>query len=191
VNRSIASSRQVGKILAAQEWLGAATVVKPADAGRQHTPQAWRSAKISAALLLLASRLGSTSSATFARLGLGSVEAKVLLGLAEGPQRASHISETMGLDRAAVCRAVQTLARRRLVSKESANWAKALHLTSEGEQLVKQAGVIACEREERVLAAFSQEERIHLASLLGRLMINMPELDILAESRVFAAGNDQ
>jgi DNA-binding MarR family transcriptional regulator len=140
---------------------------------------------ISARLLVLSTRLGSTASATFARMGLGSVEAKVLFCLSDGPQSASHIGKRMGVDRAAICRAAQSLEARGLVAKSDAP-AKGLTVTAAGQDLMRQVNIVVSAREERMLASFSPAEQVVLTQYLKRLMINIPELDALAASGVFA-----
>ncbi len=188
-NRSAAASRHVVAVLAVQEAMGADAVPMMAD-DQPRLNRHRLGTKISAQLLLLAARLASTASATFARMGLGSVEAKVLFCLGDGPQTASRVGKMVGVDRAAICRAAQTLAGRELVVKTEGP-IKDLNLTPLGHAVMHQVKILVCEREERILSGFSHDDRLVLAGLLGRLMINIPDLDTLAESKVFAAGNDQ
>ena len=187
MSRSITSARSVAAVLAAQGAVvgGGATRpdAAPGAAARVGT-------KISARLGLLTARLAATASATFGRIGLGSVEAKVLFCLGSGPQTASGVGKMMGLDRAAVCRAAQTLAERGFVSKAESS-ARRLSLTPEGEVVLEEVDAIAEARELRLLAGFTAEEKAVVLGMLSRLMLNVPSLDTLAESRVFAAGNDQ
>ncbi len=186
MNRSIASARSVAAVLAAQgavvDDATSRADTAPGAAGRVGT-------KISAHLGLLTARLAATASATFGRIGLGSVEAKVLFCLGSGPQTASGVGKMMGLDRAAVCRAAQTLAERGFVSKAEGP-DRRLSLTPEGEGVLAEVDLIAQARELRLLAGFSAEEKTVILDLLSRLMLNVPQLDTLAESRVFAVGND-
>jgi DNA-binding MarR family transcriptional regulator len=136
--------------------------------------------KISARLGALAVRLVATASATYARLGLGSVEARVLLALGSGPQTASQIGKVIGVDRAAVCRAVSSLAERDLVLKLDGR-ARSVRLTAQGEALIENINRVRAERERRLLDGFSEQEAAALLSLLGRLMLNAPALIELAE----------
>jgi len=73
--------------------------------------------RISARLGTLSTRLVATASSTWLRVGLGSVEARVLLALGAGPQTSSQVGKLIGVDRAAVCRAVSSLLERDLVLK--------------------------------------------------------------------------
>ena len=142
--------------------------------------------KISARLGALAVRMVATASATYARLGLGSVEARVLLALGSGPQTASQIGKVIGVDRAAVCRAVSSLMERDLVLKLDGR-ARSVRLTAQGEALIENINRVRAERERRLLDGFSDQDAAALLSFLGRLMLNAPALIELAESRVFEA----
>lgn len=145
--------------------------------------------KISARLGALSVRMVATASATYLRLGLGSVEARVLLALNAGPQTSSQIGKLIGVDRAAVCRAVSSLLERGLVLKLDGR-ARSVRLTREGEALIEGVNQVTAERERRLLAGFSEDETAALLSFLGRLMLNVPALAELAESRVFEALRD-
>jgi DNA-binding MarR family transcriptional regulator len=145
--------------------------------------------KISARLGALSVRMVATASATYLRLGLGSVEARVLLALAAGPQTSSQIGRLIGVDRAAVCRAVSSLLERDLVLKLDGR-ARSVRLTREGEALIEDINQVAAARERRLLAGFSDEETAALLGFLGRLMLNVPALGELADSRVFEALRD-
>ena len=145
--------------------------------------------KISARLGALSVRLVATASATYLRMGLGSVEARVLLALGSGPQTSSQIGKLIGVDRAAVCRAVSSLLERDLVLKLDGR-ARSVRLTGEGEALIEGINQVTAERERRLLAGFSDEEVAALLGVLGRLMLNVPTLTELAESRVFEALRD-
>jgi DNA-binding MarR family transcriptional regulator len=146
-------------------------------------------AKISARLGALSVRLVATGSSTYLRMGLGSVEARVLLALGSGPQTSSQIGKLIGVDRAAVCRAVSSLLERDLVLKFDGR-ARSVRLTGEGEALIEGINQVSAERERRLLAEFSDEEAAVLLGFLGRLMLNVPALTELAESRVFEALRD-
>lgn len=146
--------------------------------------------KISARLGALSVRMVATASATYARMGLGSIEARVLLALGQGPQTSSQIGKLIGVDRAAVCRAVSALLGRDLVLKLDGR-ARSVRLTPEGAALIEGVNQVAAERERRLLEGFSDEEAALLLGFLGRLMLNAPALTELAESRVFEALRDQ
>jgi DNA-binding MarR family transcriptional regulator len=142
--------------------------------------------KISARLGALSVRMVATASATYFRMGLGSVEARVLQALGSGPLTSSQIGRLIGVDRAAVCRSVSSLLERDLVLKLDGR-ARSVRLTPEGEALIEGVMRVTAERERRLLAGFSDEEIAVLLGFLGRLMLNVPALAELAESRVFEA----
>jgi DNA-binding MarR family transcriptional regulator len=145
--------------------------------------------KISARLGALSVRMVATASATYARMGLGSIEARVLLALGPGPQTSSQIGKLIGVDRAAVCRAVSALLERDFVLKLDGR-ARSVRLTPEGQALIEGVNQVAAERERRLLEGFTEEEAARLLGFLGRLMLNAPALTELAESRVFEALRD-
>jgi len=145
--------------------------------------------KISARLGALSVRLVATASATYARMDLGSVEARVLLALGAGPQTSSQVGKLIGVDRAAVCRAVSSLLERDLVLKLDGR-ARSVSLTKDGEALIEDVNRVTAERERRLLAGFSDQEAATLMSFLGRLMFNAPALTELVESRVFEVPQD-
>ena len=140
--------------------------------------------KISARLGALSTRMVATASATFARIGVGSVEARVLMALGAGPHTASQVGKLIGVDRAAVCRAAQGLLERGLVLKLDGR-ARQVMLTPEGADLIETLNRVSAEREKRLLTGFSEKERAAVLGLLGRLMLNIPDLTELAESGEF------
>ena len=157
----------------------------PAASGREG-PAAGAGTKISARLGALSVRMVATASATYFRMGLGSVEARVLQALGSGPLTSSQIGRLIGVDRAAVCRSVSSLLERDLVLKLDGR-ARSVRLTPQGEALIEGVMRVTVERERRLLAGFSDQEIAALLGFLGRLMLNVPALAELAESRVFEA----
>jgi DNA-binding MarR family transcriptional regulator len=122
----------------------------------------------------------TTASATYARIGIGSVEAKVLFVLDEGPMTAAKISKLLGMDRAAICRTVKALVARGLLNRSHGPVAS-LSLTPRG---VIMHGAVRCiseERERRLMANFSEAERTALINYLSRLAVNVPDLSKLAD----------
>lgn len=148
-----------------------------------------RSAQISGALIDLATRMSSTASATYARIGLGSIEARVLTVIATEAQTSAQISKLIGVDRAAVCRSVQALQERDLVLKMDGR-TRLVSLTDEGAALIEAISALSAERERRLLASLRPEEAEGVLAFLGRLMLNIPELVELAESGVFESLRD-
>ena len=171
--------------LAPSKGRGGARARRKAEAA-EPTNRAAVGTKISARLGALSVRMVATASATFARIGLGSVEARVLLSLGAGPHTASQIGRLIGVDRAAVCRAVQSLLERDLVHKQDGPTREVM-LTGEGADLILAINQVTAEREQRLLAGFSAQERAAVLGFLGRLMLNIPEMTALAESGQFAS----
>ena len=146
------------------------TPVAPAGVGTQ----------ISARLGSLAGHVVTTASATYARIGIGSVEAKVLFILDEGPMTAAKISKCLGMDRAAISRTVKALVARGLLNRSTGAVAD-LSLTPKGVGMHKAVRCISEERERRLLARFTAAERAQLVDYLSRLAVNVPELSKLAD----------
>jgi DNA-binding MarR family transcriptional regulator len=161
----------------AERWR-AQSVPAPSPPGKR------RSAQISGALIDLATRMSSTASATYARIGLGSIEARVLTVIATEAQTSAQISKLIGVDRAAVCRSVQALQERDLVVKMDGR-TRLVSLTDEGAGLIEAIDALSAERERRLLASLGPAETEAVLAFLGRFMLNVPELVELAESGVF------
>lgn len=136
--------------------------------------------KISARLGSLAGAVVTTASATYARIGIGSVEAKVLFILDEGPMTAARISKALGMDRAAISRTVKALVARRLLERSHGPVAT-LSLTPKGLIMHGAVKCISEERERRLLTNFSDGERVQLVNYLQRLAVNVPDLSKLAD----------
>ncbi len=88
------------------------------------------------------------------------------------------------MDRAAVCRAVQSLLERDLVLKLDGR-TRAVMLTAEGAAWIEAINRISAEREKRLLAGLNEQEQAAVLGFLGRLMLNIPDLTKLAESGQF------
>ncbi|MDB5459489.1 MAG: MarR family transcriptional regulator, partial [Caulobacteraceae bacterium] len=146
-----------------------------------------RGVAISARLGYLAGRMVATASATYARLGLGSLEAKALLLLGDdGPATGSQISKSLGVDPAAISRTLRTLLETGAVSRSSEGSMR-LSLTPRGEGLCEQIRIVAEERNRRLLGDLTAGEQALLLGYLERLWENMPELAELAASEQFFA----
>jgi len=107
-----------------------------------------------------------------------------LSALGSGAQTSSQIGKMIGIDRAAVCRAVQSLMERDLVRKADGA-SRAVTLTDDGGRLIAGIDRLQAERERRLLAGLSEREAAAMLGFLGRLMHNVPELVELAESGAF------
>ncbi len=135
---------------------------------------------ISARLGSLAGHVVTTASATYARIGIGSVEAKVLFVLDEGPMTAARISKLLGMDRAAISRTVKALVARGLLDRSHGAVAS-LSLTPRGHIMHGAVRCISEERERRLMANFTDAERSALINYLARLAVNVPDLSKLAD----------
>jgi DNA-binding MarR family transcriptional regulator len=145
--------------------------------------------EISARLGSLAGQVITTASATYARIGIGSVEAKVLFVLDKGPMTAARIAKLLGMDRAAISRTVKALVARGMLERSLGSVAS-LSLTPRG---VIMHGAVRClseERERRLLTRFTEDERSLLIDYLGRLAVNVPELSNLADEMAGARRQD-
>jgi DNA-binding MarR family transcriptional regulator len=191
----LTGSRRLAAMLSGAEGVGPWPDRQDAERWRSQSapvravPGKRRSAQISGALIDLATRLSATASATYARIGLGSIEARVLTVIAAEPQTSAQISKLIGVDRAAVCRSVQALQERDLVLKMDGR-TRLVSLTQDGAALIEAIGALSAERERRLLASLAPHEAEAVLAFLGRFMLNVPELVELAESGVFESMRD-
>jgi DNA-binding MarR family transcriptional regulator len=140
-----------------------------------------RGALITTRVNWLGNRLVTTASATFGHIGLGFLDARLLYLLGRGPNiTAARVSEILGVDAAAVSRAVKALKARTLIV-EAAGPTRSLSLTDEGHALCELTEKIANERELRLLRGFSEAEAEQLLALLNRMLDNMGDVALLAE----------
>jgi DNA-binding MarR family transcriptional regulator len=129
----------------------------------------------------LGNRLVTTASATYGQIGLGFLDARLILLLGRRPDiTAARIAEILGVDAAAVSRAVKALKSRRLIH-EARGALRSLSLTEEGWVLCRQIETISDEREARLLRGFSEDEAEQVLSYLSRMLDNMGEVAVLAE----------
>jgi DNA-binding MarR family transcriptional regulator len=131
--------------------------------------------KISGRLIGLSGLLITSATATYARLGVGSVEAKVLFCLDGDPISSAEIGRRIGVDRAAISRAAQALQKRGLVTKSLGKSAY-IYPTQEGAELARTIHLLSLERERRLFAGLSQEDQDLFLSFLGRIALNIPAL---------------
>jgi len=107
---------------------------------------------------------------------IGLTEWRLMWVLAIAPPiTAQRASQIMGLDKAAVSRAVAALERRGLVQIEpdpSDSRQRIIELSETGSELHGRIMIIAKERERRLLAPFTKEEVRTLAGLLRRMHAN-------------------
>jgi DNA-binding MarR family transcriptional regulator len=112
---------------------------------------------------------------------LGLTEVRLMWVLAVEPRiPASRAAEIMGMDKAAISRAVATLDRRKLVRiapdpRDSRQ--RILELSAEGRRLQDRIMVISRERARRLLEPFSRAEIQTLAELLHRMRAHAPSVN--------------
>ena len=129
----------------------------------------------------LGNRLVTTASATYGQIGLGFLDARLLLLLGRRPDiTAARIAEILGVDAAAVSRAVKSLKARKLIA-EARGPLRSLSLTEEGKDLWHTIEKISDEREIRLLRGFSDDEAELVLNYLSRMLDNMSDVALLAE----------
>jgi DNA-binding MarR family transcriptional regulator len=129
----------------------------------------------------LGNRLVTTASATYGQLGLGFLDARILYLLGRRPDiTAARIAEIIGVDAAAVSRAVKSLKARKLIA-EARGPLRSLSLTEEGWPLCRQTEKLSDEREVRLLQGFTETEAEQMLTLLNRMLDNMGDVAMLAE----------
>jgi DNA-binding MarR family transcriptional regulator len=113
--------------------------------------------------------------------GIGLTEWRLMWVLAIEPAiTARRASQIMGLDKAAVSRAVAALGRRGLLhatSDPSDNRQRLISLSPEGVERHRKIIGVSRERQHRLLAPFSDDEQQVLAALLRRLHAHLATLD--------------
>jgi DNA-binding MarR family transcriptional regulator len=129
----------------------------------------------------LGNRLVTTASATYSQVGLGFLDARLILLLGRRPDiTAARIAEILGVDAAAVSRAVKSLKHRKLIV-EARGPLRCLSLTEEGWASWRQSDAISAEREARLLRGFSEEEAERVIDYISRMLDNMDDVALLAE----------
>jgi DNA-binding MarR family transcriptional regulator len=129
----------------------------------------------------LGNRLVTTASATYGQIGLGFLDARLLYLLGRRPDiTAARIAEIIGVDAAAVSRAVKSLKARKLIA-EARGPLRSLSLTDDGWALCRLTEKISDEREVRLLRGFSDNEAEQMLTLLNRMLDNMGDVALLAE----------
>lgn len=129
----------------------------------------------------MSSKLVSTATATYGELGLGFLNARIILALGRRPQiTAARLAEVIGVDPAAVSRALRELKARKLVD-EAKTQVRSLALTKEGQALRVHVEAISNERESRMLSGFTEAEAEKMFQYLERMLGHMDEVAALAE----------
>jgi DNA-binding MarR family transcriptional regulator len=129
----------------------------------------------------LSSKLVSTATATFGELGLGFLNARIILALGRRPQiTAARLAEVIGVDPAAVSRALRELKARKLV-EEAKGPVRSLSLTQDGQLLRTKVEALSDAREARMLHGFTEAEADKMFQYLERMLGHMDEVGALAE----------
>ena len=128
-----------------------------------------------AAITLLAQKINASASAAYRpQFGVGVTDWRIMALLAAEPWLAPvRIAESTGLDKAAVSRSLQTLRKAGLVEAspgETPRRRNAMALTSAGLAMHDRLVELALERERRLLAGFSDEERALLQGFVERML---------------------
>jgi DNA-binding MarR family transcriptional regulator len=140
-----------------------------------------RSAVIATRVNWLSSKLVSTATATYGELGLGYLNARIILALGRRPQiTAARLAEVLGVDPAAVSRALRELKARNLVDEAKAP-VRSLSLTPAGQSLRGQVETVSNARETLMLKGFTDAEADQMFRYLERMLGQMDEVAALAE----------
>ena len=140
-----------------------------------------RSSVIATRVNWLSSKLVSTATATYGELGLGYLNARIILGLGRRPQiTAARLAEVIGVDPAAVSRALRELKARKLV-EEAKGPVRSLSLTDDGRLLRGHVEAISEAREACMLRGFTEAEAEKMFQYLERMLAQMEDVAALAE----------
>ncbi len=134
---------------------------------------------VPAFLSLLSNKLSAAASRECREaFGLGATDWRVMAQIAVSPRSsAARLCLCTGLDKAAVSRSFAALAGRGLVRLETRGRDREAALSTRGERLHAHLLALALEREQRLLAGFSDHETSTLRRLLRRLVANLPAVD--------------
>jgi DNA-binding MarR family transcriptional regulator len=140
-----------------------------------------RSSVIATRVNWLSSKLVSTATATYGELGLGFLNARIVMALGRRPQiTAARLAEVLGVDPAAVSRALRELKARKLV-EEAKGAVRSLALTADGQHLRAQVETISEAREALMLRGFTEAEADTMFQYLERMLAHMEDVAALAE----------
>lgn len=135
---------------------------------------------IPALINILSTRLSSSASVTYRSLfGLSVLEWRILVLLARKPGlSAQQVGSVVGQHKGPISRAVRVLESKSLVRVGFAKKGHRheLHITPAGMALYRASIPVAMERQRRLLADLSQEERAQLRSLLKRMIARVPDV---------------
>jgi len=137
-------------------------------------------------LIWLGNQLTATAVGAYATLGVGFLEARILLSLGHNPDLpAASLVEHLGVDRAAVSRALQQLRGAGLIVADDR---RRLSLTDQGWDTRAEVVRVFDERLARFTAGVAETELERLLELLQRLHQNVPQLFIFNAELAAGAG---
>jgi DNA-binding MarR family transcriptional regulator len=155
-------------------------------AGRADGPEAGETGRrldldryVPALLTFVANKLSHSASATYQRrFGVNVTEWRIMSLLAIEPGiAAARICQVIGFDKGPVSRTLASLERRGLVvTQEDPGDARRrlIRLADQGERLHDEIILVALDREQRLLACLTPEQRETLIDLLNRVHANLP-----------------
>jgi DNA-binding MarR family transcriptional regulator len=140
-----------------------------------------RSAVIATRVSWLSSKLVTTATATYGELGLGYLNARIVMALGRRPQiTAARLSEVLGVDPAAVSRALRDMKAQGLV-EEAQGPVRSLALSRDGADMRDRVERISEAREIGLLRGFSDEEADRVLEFLDRMLDHMDDVAALAD----------
>lgn len=146
-------------------------------------------------VIAIANRLTRGASKYYRKAwNIGVVEWRIMISLGHKSGRAiGEIAEATDVDRGAVSRSVELLEEHGLVRTEAGGGRLNLvKLTPKGKSLLQRLRAAGRRREERLMASFSEDEKVLLRSLLHRLLAQVDfmnaddEEELAANSKTFA-----
>jgi len=153
-------------------------------ASKKHSEEIDLESFVPALLTFISNRVTNSASATYRRrfdIGVLDFRVMVMLSIEPGASGA-RIAEVIDLDKAAVSRTLNSLHRRGLITAAPGHGrARILALTAAGEAVYGRVRQVAMERERRLLADLSVEDREILRELLRRVLAATPRLTELAK----------
>lgn len=132
---------------------------------------------VPALVTFLENRLTNTASVIYREtLGIGATEMRIIILLGtRSSVSGNEIGQAIGLDKAAVSRALKSLEAQRLVDVTAGfGRRRDVTLTASGRKVHDKGVAISLRREERLLAGFTQAERKSLVEFLNRMIAQMP-----------------
>ncbi len=156
-------------------------LIHPDDTGGPATPTLSFSRSPTVLLTFTANRFTRSAARAYQdRFGIGAMDWRMLVMLAREPRStAAHASRTIGIDKAAVSRALARLEKKRLVAPADPDQGRVGRewvLTAHGTALHAQVLAEALNRQKALLEGFSPEEVRQFTGFLTRCLGNLDKL---------------